>query len=91
MSLAPVIGVAVFLVKGETVLLGRRRSTVGHNTYALPGGHLEFGQSSLSLLNPILEIWIKLKKQRCYRCYSNNNDVVELVRRCWQRQKGQFM
>ncbi|KAJ0763786.1 putative hydrolase [Helianthus annuus] len=42
MSPAPVIGVAVFLVKGETVLLGRRRSTVGHNTYALPGGHLEF-------------------------------------------------
>ncbi|KAL8218589.1 hypothetical protein R6Q57_021962 [Mikania cordata] len=45
MSPAPVIGVAVFLVKGGTVLLGRRRSSVGHGTYALPGGHLEFGET----------------------------------------------
>nr|XP_043613363.1 nudix hydrolase 1-like [Erigeron canadensis] len=45
MTSAPVIGVAVILVKGDTVLLGRRRSSIGHNTYALPGGHLEFGES----------------------------------------------
>ncbi|KVI05323.1 nudix hydrolase 1-like [Cynara cardunculus var. scolymus] len=45
MSPAPVIGVAVFLLKGNTVLLGRRRTSIGHNTYALPGGHLEFGES----------------------------------------------
>ncbi|KAI7753069.1 hypothetical protein M8C21_003354 [Ambrosia artemisiifolia] len=45
MSQAPVVGVAVFVVKGDKVLLGRRRSSVGHNTYALPGGHLEFGES----------------------------------------------
>lgn len=43
----PKVGVAVFILKGKTVLLGRRRSSFGHNTFALPGGHLEFGQSSL--------------------------------------------
>ncbi|KAA8532759.1 hypothetical protein F0562_032792 [Nyssa sinensis] len=44
-SLLPVleVGVAVFLLKGTTVLLGRCRSSIGHNSFALPGGHLEFG------------------------------------------------
>lgn len=41
----PIVGVAVFLLKGKMVLLGRRLSSVGHNTFALPGGHLEFGES----------------------------------------------
>ncbi|KAL3510875.1 hypothetical protein ACH5RR_030276 [Cinchona calisaya] len=41
----PKVGVAVFILKGEKVLLGRRLSSVGHNTFALPGGHLEFGES----------------------------------------------
>ena len=39
----PRVGVCVFLVKGKAVLLGRRRSSIGHSTFALPGGHLEFG------------------------------------------------
>lgn len=40
----PKVGVAVFLLKGKAVLLGKRRSSTGHGTFALPGGHLEFGQ-----------------------------------------------
>lgn len=40
----PKVGVAVFLLNGNKVLLGRRLSSVGYNTFALPGGHLEFGQ-----------------------------------------------
>ncbi|CAK9149072.1 unnamed protein product [Ilex paraguariensis] len=44
-SPSPKVGVAVFLLKGNSVLLGRRRSSIGHNTFALPGGHLEFGES----------------------------------------------
>ncbi|XP_059644858.1 nudix hydrolase 1-like [Cornus florida] len=44
-SPVPKFGVAVFLLKDKTVLLGRRRSSIGHNTFALPGGHLEFGES----------------------------------------------
>ncbi|XP_049404763.1 uncharacterized protein LOC125868181 isoform X10 [Solanum stenotomum] len=38
----PKVGVAVFLLKGSKVLLGKRLSAVGHSTFALPGGHLEF-------------------------------------------------
>ncbi|PIM98789.1 NAD(+) diphosphatase [Handroanthus impetiginosus] len=41
----PEVGVGVFLLKGKKVLLGRRRTTVGRGTFALPGGHLEFGES----------------------------------------------
>ncbi|KAH6822494.1 nudix hydrolase 1 [Perilla frutescens var. hirtella] len=39
-----VVGVGVFLLKGNKVLLGRRRTAVGYGTFALPGGHLEFGE-----------------------------------------------
>ncbi|KAF3432591.1 hypothetical protein FNV43_RR27331 [Rhamnella rubrinervis] len=43
----PKVGVAVFLLRGKTVLLGRRRSTgVGDSKFSLPSGHLEFGQES---------------------------------------------
>ncbi|GAB2297085.1 Nudix (Nucleoside diphosphate linked moiety X)-type motif 1 [Dionaea muscipula] len=42
---APKVAVAVFLLKGKKVLLGRRRASIGHSTFALPGGNLEFGES----------------------------------------------
>ncbi|KAG8382954.1 hypothetical protein BUALT_Bualt05G0133700 [Buddleja alternifolia] len=42
----PEVGVGVFLLKDNRVLLGRRRRTViGSGTFAVPGGHLEFGES----------------------------------------------
>ncbi|KAJ0439914.1 putative hydrolase [Helianthus annuus] len=45
-SQAPEVGVSVFILKDNKILFGRRRSvSVGDNTYLLPGGHLEFGES----------------------------------------------
>ncbi|GMH27535.1 hypothetical protein Nepgr_029378 [Nepenthes gracilis] len=42
---APKVAVAVFLLEGKKVLLGRRRSSIGQSTFALPGGNLEYGES----------------------------------------------
>jgi ADP-ribose pyrophosphatase YjhB (NUDIX family) len=39
------VAVVVFLLRGKTILLGRRRSSIGQSTFSLPGGHLEFGLS----------------------------------------------
>lgn len=43
----PRVGVGVFLYHASTqsFLLGLRQGSLGHNTWALPGGHLEFGES----------------------------------------------
>ena len=35
------VGVAVFIVKNNTVLLGKRLNSHGHGTWSPPGGHLE--------------------------------------------------
>ncbi|KAK9091123.1 hypothetical protein Sjap_024300 [Stephania japonica] len=42
----PRVAVVVFVANGQTILLGRRRSSSGGcSPFALPGGHLEFGES----------------------------------------------
>ncbi|KAG2448302.1 hypothetical protein HYH02_006886 [Chlamydomonas schloesseri] len=41
----PKVGVGVLLFKGENVLVGKRRGSHGSGTFALPGGHLELGES----------------------------------------------
>jgi 8-oxo-dGTP diphosphatase len=41
----PRVGVAVLVVRDERVLLGRRLGAHGAETWAPPGGHLEFGES----------------------------------------------
>lgn len=43
---APRVGVGVLLLRGTQVLLGRRRGAHGAGTWAAPGGHLAFGEST---------------------------------------------
>ncbi|GAA2522239.1 nucleotide triphosphate diphosphatase NUDT15 [Winogradskya humida] len=42
---APRVGVAVFVCKDERFLMGFRKSSHGHGTWSLPGGHLEYAES----------------------------------------------
>jgi len=39
------VGVGVLIVRGAQVLLGERVGSHGAGTWALPGGHLDFGES----------------------------------------------
>lgn len=39
------IGINVFVLKKNKILLGRRISKVGHGNWCLPGGKFEFGES----------------------------------------------
>jgi 8-oxo-dGTP diphosphatase len=40
----PLIGVAVIVMKDDRVLLGKRKNSHGADTWAFPGGHLEFNE-----------------------------------------------
>jgi len=42
---APRVGVGVIVVRDGLVLLGQRIGSHGAGTWALPGGHLEYGES----------------------------------------------
>jgi len=39
------VGVGVFVKRNEKILVGKRRGSHGAGTWALPGGHLEPGES----------------------------------------------
>ena len=42
------IGVNVFLIRDNKILFGRRIGKTGYSTWCLPGGHLEYGESTVS-------------------------------------------
>ena len=39
------VGIGVFVWKDGKFLIGKRRGSHGHDTWSIPGGHLEFGES----------------------------------------------
>jgi 8-oxo-dGTP diphosphatase len=45
MSDYPRVGVGVFVWKGDKFLIGQRLGSHGANTWSIPGGHLEQGES----------------------------------------------
>ncbi|HBR18419.1 MAG TPA: hypothetical protein DD725_12645 [Deltaproteobacteria bacterium] len=42
MDKRPLIGVGVFVVKDGKILMGKRLNSHGHETWSIPGGHLEW-------------------------------------------------
>eukprot|EP00884_Botryococcus_braunii_P020995 jgi/Botrbrau1/757/Bobra.0181s0016.1 len=41
----PAVGVGVIVCRGSHVLVGERRASLGSGKHALPGGHLELGET----------------------------------------------
>lgn len=41
----PKVGIAVIIIKGQKVLLGKRKGNLGKDTWGFAGGHLEFKES----------------------------------------------
>jgi 8-oxo-dGTP diphosphatase len=41
----PKVGLGVIVIKGNKVLLGKRKNAHGEGSWSFPGGHLEFGES----------------------------------------------
>ncbi len=41
----PKVGIGVFVIKDNKILLGKRKNSHGAGTWSLPGGHLEFKES----------------------------------------------
>lgn len=39
------VGVGVFVINGSKFLMGRRKSPHGHNSWSVPGGYVEYGES----------------------------------------------
>lgn len=41
----PLVGIGVIVRKGDKILIGERLSNHGADTFQIPGGHLEFGET----------------------------------------------
>jgi len=78
MSERPLIGVAVIVIKDDRVLLGKRKNSHGADTWAFPGGHLEFSESieDCAAREVFEETGIRIKNLR-FGPYSNDIFTAE--------------
>jgi 8-oxo-dGTP diphosphatase len=69
----PFVGIAVMVIKGNRVLLGKRKNAHGSGTWAFPGGHLEFNESieACAKREVLEETGIRIKNLR-YGPYTND-------------------
>jgi 8-oxo-dGTP diphosphatase len=76
----PRVGVGVLLVKnGDEILVGKRKGSHGSGFYALPGGHLEFGETweQCAVREAEEETGIRLKESSVTFATVNNNVMTE--------------
>lgn len=67
MDKKPLVGVAVIVMNGQKILLGKRKNSHGAGSWAFPGGHLEFNESIEACAHREVfeETGIKIKNLRC--------------------------
>ena len=67
MDKKPLVGVAVIVMNGQKILLGKRKNSHGDGSWAFPGGHLEFNESieACACREVFEETGIKIKNLRC--------------------------
>ncbi|KAL5078599.1 hypothetical protein RYX36_007020 [Vicia faba] len=80
----PRVAVVIFILKNRSILLGRRRSTVGDATFALPGGHLEFGESfeECAAREVKEEAGLELGRNKIEYLTVTNNVFLEQPKKC---------
>jgi 8-oxo-dGTP diphosphatase len=61
----PQVGVGVVVIRGEKILMGKRKSELGRGLWAFPGGHLDFGETVEACALRELEEETALKARIC--------------------------
>ena len=72
----PKVGVAVVITRGGQVLLIQRRGAHGAGTWAVPGGHLDYGETpeQCAAREALEEVGLRVEK---LRFFALTNDVFE--------------
>lgn len=71
----PKVGIGVIVQRGDKILLGERLDGHGAQTYMIPGGHLEFGESFEQTAQREVEEEAGLKNIEIKGIVSLGNDV----------------